>query len=80
MVFEDAQLVDRCLEGDTDAYGLLVKRYQGAVYATAYYYAGRYGSAEDITQDAFWAAYRSLNKLKNPEKFGPWMKGRKSVV
>lgn len=75
MVFEDAQLVDRCLEGDTDAYGLLVKRYQGAVYATAYYYAGRYGSAEDITQDAFWAAYRSLNKLKDPEKFGPWLKG-----
>lgn len=75
MEFEDSQLVNRSLEGDTDSYGVLVKRYQGAVYATAYYYAGRYGAAEDITQDALWAAYRSLRKLKDPEKFAPWLKG-----
>lgn len=74
MEFEDAQLVSRCLEGDSDSYTYLVKRYQGAVYATAFYYVGRYGAAEDIAQDAFLAAYRSLPKLKDPNKFGPWLK------
>ncbi len=70
----DAQLVFRCLEGDTEAYGDLVDRYQQAVYATAYYYVGRHGAAEDVAQDAFMAAYRSLPWLKEAEKFGPWMK------
>jgi RNA polymerase sigma-70 factor (ECF subfamily) len=70
----DAQLVFWCLEGDTDAFEKLVKRYQGAVYATAFYYVGRYGAAEDVSQEAFWAAYRSLANLKDPNKFGPWLK------
>jgi len=71
---KDAELVFRCLSGDTDAFSALVQSYQAAVYATAYYYAGRYGAAEDITQETFWAAYRSLPHLKDPEKFGAWLK------
>ncbi len=74
MRIEDAQLVARCLDGDTNAYAELVKQYQGAVYATAFYYVGRYGSAEDVSQEAFMAAYRSLAKLKQPDSFGPWLK------
>jgi RNA polymerase sigma-70 factor (ECF subfamily) len=70
----DADLVFRCLEGDTEAYAGLVTRYQTAVYATAHYYVGRYSSAEDVTQEAFWAAYRSLPHLKDPDRFGPWLK------
>ena len=74
MQFEDAQLVARCLEGDKSAFGELVKRYQGAVYATAFYYVGRYGSAEDVAQEAFWSAYRSLPRLNRHEAFGAWLK------
>lgn len=70
----DAELVARCLDGDHDAYGELVQRYQGAVFATAFYYVGRHGAAEDIAQDAFLAGYRSLPRLKDPAKFGPWLK------
>jgi RNA polymerase sigma-70 factor (ECF subfamily) len=74
MRLEDAELVRRCLGGDTDAYGELVQRYQGAVFATAFYYVGRHGAAEDIAQDALLAAYRSLPRLRDAEKFGPWLK------
>ena len=74
MQFDDAQLVSRSLEGDTNAFGTLVRRYQGAVYATAYFYAGRYGAAEDITQEAFLAAYRSLRQIQDPNRFGAWLK------
>ena len=74
MQFEDAQLVSRCLEGETDAFGQLVKRYQGAVYATAFYYVGRYGAAEDVAQESFFAAYRSLPRLKEPKIFGTWLR------
>ena len=75
MTRDDTYWVDRCLKGDADAFGALVDRYQGAVYATAYYYVGRYGAAEDIAQDAFFEAYRSLRQLKEPDRFGPWLKG-----
>jgi RNA polymerase sigma-70 factor (ECF subfamily) len=71
----DGELVVRCLEGDQDAFAALVRRYQAAVYATAFYYAGRYNGTEDIAQDAFWAAYRSLPQLKEPDSFGAWLKG-----
>lgn len=71
---DDAQLVNRCLTGDADVFGLLVKRYQQSVYATAFYYVGRYGAAEDVSQDAFLSAYKSLPRLDSPERFGPWLK------
>ncbi len=71
----DEELVYRCLEGDQDAFAELVGRYQAAVYATAYYYVGRYGNAEDVAQETFWAAYRGLPRLKAPERFGSWLKG-----
>mgnify|MGYP006290671639 CR=1 FL=1 len=71
----DGELVFQCLNGDSDAYAVLVKRYQQAVYATAFYYAGRYSGADDVVQEAFWEAYRNLRKLKEPERFGAWLKG-----
>ena len=74
MEFEDTWLVARCLQGDTEAYGELVTRYEGAVYATAFYYVGRYGEAEDVAQDAFLEAYKNLRKLKDHSRFAPWLR------
>lgn len=71
----DVELVKQCLDGDADAYAVLVRRYQAAVYATAFYYAGQYNGADDVVQEAFWEAYRNLRKLKEPERFGAWLKG-----
>lgn len=70
----DPELVVLCLHDDTEAYGVLVERYQRAVYATAFYYVGRHGAAEDIAQDAFLAAYKNLPSLRDPERFAPWLK------
>lgn len=71
---DDAALVAQCLDGDVDAYATLVRRYEAAVYATAYCYVGRYGAAEDVAQEAFFAAYRSLPRLKDPARFGAWLR------
>lgn len=74
MQLKDGELVYRCLQGDADAFGELVRRYQAAVYATAFYYVGRYGAAEDVAQEAFWSAFRSLPRLKDHDKFGAWLR------
>ena len=70
----DAALVLRCLEEDTEAFGEIVRRYESAVYATAHYYVGRHGVAEDVAQEAFWAAYRSLRRLRDPNRLGAWLR------
>jgi RNA polymerase sigma-70 factor (ECF subfamily) len=70
----DAEAVSRCLAGDTAAFEGLVRKYQPAVYATAYYYVGRYNAAEDVAQEAFWAAYRSLPRLEEPAAFAGWLR------
>ncbi len=75
MQVEDAQLVAQCLEGDEKPFEELIRRYQGAVYATAYYYVGRYGVAEEVTQDTFWAAYRGLARKNATDELGSWLKG-----
>ncbi len=74
MRFDDAHYVRQSLEGDTEAFGCLVEKYQGPVYATAYHYVGRYGAAEDIAQEAFLQAYKSLRRLRDANRFGPWLK------
>lgn len=71
----EEDLVSRCLAGDDDAFATLVHRYQASVYATAFYYAGRYSGADDIVQEAFWEAYRNMRKLQEPARFGAWLKG-----
>ncbi len=49
----DAELVQRERAGDRDAYGHLVRRYQGAVHGLSFSLAGNWADAEDIAQDAF---------------------------
>lgn len=71
----DAELVRMTLDGDADAYGELVCRYQNTVYAIAYRITGRHEIAEDIAQDAFVDGFVGLSRLSDPEKFAPWMFG-----
>jgi RNA polymerase sigma-70 factor (ECF subfamily) len=70
----DAELVQRVREGDRDAYGHLVRRYQGAVQGLAFSLAGSWADAEDIAQDTFVRAYLNLHQLREPERFGAWLR------
>jgi RNA polymerase sigma-70 factor (ECF subfamily) len=44
----DDLLIKLCLEGDKDAFGLLVKKYQNAVYSLCYHIIGNFADAEDL--------------------------------
>ncbi len=48
--------------GDLEAFGAIVKRFQGMAYATAYTMLGDSGLAEDATQEAFMEAYSHLHR------------------
>ncbi|MFH1738910.1 MAG: sigma-70 family RNA polymerase sigma factor [bacterium] len=71
----DADLVERVLTGDREAFGRLVDRYQQGVYNLAYAILGSWQDAQDIAQEAFFAAFRRLPELRDWNKFGNWLFG-----
>jgi len=74
-VVSDKRLVEITLAGDSEAFGQLIERYQGAVYALVSHYTGKYGQVEDLAQEAFLEAYRSLKRLREHDKFCGWLRG-----
>lgn len=69
----DAELVELAKLGDSDAFGELVRRYQGAAYAVARGVTGHHEDAEDAVQDAFVTALRRLEECRDSKKFAGWL-------
>ncbi len=70
---DDAQLIQRVLDGDDTAFSALVKKHQKPVHALAWRKTGDFHVAEEITQDTFLKAYQNLSTLKEPQKFAGWL-------
>jgi RNA polymerase sigma-70 factor, ECF subfamily len=69
----DAGWVQAARGGDSDAFGLLVKAYERPAIATAYRLLGNSQDALEVVQEALLRAYRSLDRLNEPSRFGPWL-------
>ncbi|MCA9832880.1 MAG: sigma-70 family RNA polymerase sigma factor [Thermomicrobiales bacterium] len=68
-------LVQRSIKGDVDAFTDLVTRYQGMAFAYALTTLRDYQLAEDATQQALITAWRNLASLRDPGRFGSWLRG-----
>lgn len=66
-------LVIAAAGGDVEAFAALVRNYTNAVCAIAYDILHDYYLAQDIAQEAFMKAFRSLHSLQKPERFGSWL-------
>ena len=69
----DQQLVDRVLAGDNNAFGLLVLRYQHRVAALISRFIQDAHEVEDVSQEAFIKAYRSLPLFRGDSAFYTWL-------
>jgi RNA polymerase sigma-70 factor, ECF subfamily len=67
------ELVGRATAGDIPAFGTLYDRTVRLVRAVAAD-AGP-DAAEDVTHDTYLRAFRSLNTLRDPARFAPWLVG-----
>lgn len=70
----DSDLVRRSAQGDPEAFGELVRRYQSSVFNVCYRLLGERAAAEDLAQDAFIRAYQRLSTFDGARPFGPWMR------
>lgn len=68
-------LTSRAAQGDEEAYRLLFERYSRPIMSFLYDLVGRRELAEDLTQETFVRAYRSLKSLRDPSKFSTWLFG-----
>src|ERR1700693_1943891 len=71
----DVQLVERSRNGDRDAFGRIVERYQSLVCALTYSACGNLQASEDLAQVTFITAWCELRKLKEPSKLKSWLCG-----
>jgi RNA polymerase sigma-70 factor (ECF subfamily) len=69
----ESELVLRAREGDRDAFAAIVRSHQRRVYAVAMRMTRRHEVADDITQDTFVRAYRSLGKFELGRPLRPWL-------
>lgn len=70
---DDGELVARALDGEEAAFGLLVERHFDRVYAIAIRIVRRPAEAEDVAQEAWLRAWRSLHTFRRDAAFTTWM-------
>ena len=73
METNDFALIQRVLEGDDNAFTVLVNRYQKAIHTFVWRKIGDFHTAEELTQDIFLKAYKKLSLLKPPYHFSGWL-------
>jgi len=69
----DLELIEQTLAGNQSAYADLVKRHQRFVFTLAMRFAKGREDAEEIAQDCFVKAYRSLANFQRQSKFSTWL-------
>ncbi|MEX0675853.1 MAG: RNA polymerase sigma factor [Pirellulales bacterium] len=67
------ELVDRSLRGDQSAMVELVEQYRGQVFGLCYRMLRHRQDAEDVTQESFVRALKSLRKWDRQRDFLPWL-------
>jgi RNA polymerase sigma-70 factor (ECF subfamily) len=69
----DEELVSRAREGDDEAFGDLVRRYESLVAGTVIGMLGRCPEADDVGQETFLRLYRSLKKFRGESTLGTYL-------
>jgi RNA polymerase sigma-70 factor (ECF subfamily) len=70
---DETTLVAQSREGDTAAFGELVRRYEGKIFRLAQHVTQNREDAEDVLQETFMKAYEHLDQFQGNSKFYTWI-------
>ena len=73
MEIADIDVISQVLNGDHNAYATLVNRYNNFVFTIVLRYVKAREDAEEVAQDVFIKAYKSLASFKGDSKFSTWL-------
>ncbi|MCX7708617.1 MAG: sigma-70 family RNA polymerase sigma factor [Clostridia bacterium] len=66
------EIVNRCRNGDKEAFRELFMSIEKKALATAYHLSGNRGIAEDILQETYIKCFTEIQYLRNPQFFNTW--------
>ena len=69
----DEELVELVKNGDDEAFNILVNKYKDRIYNFVRQYTTHKEDADDITQDAFFKAWKHIKSFKTGKKFTTWL-------
>jgi len=69
----DAQLLQRHLEGDAEAFGVLLRRHQRELYSFLVRFTGSRSLAEDVFQETFFQLHVSAAAFDTSRRLKPWL-------
>jgi RNA polymerase sigma-70 factor (ECF subfamily) len=69
----EADLIRQARAGSEAAWEALIQQHQEAVFRLAYLLTGNAGDAEDVAQEAFVRAFRSLDRFDSARPWRPWL-------
>ncbi|MGI5977391.1 MAG: sigma-70 family RNA polymerase sigma factor [Candidatus Limivicinus sp.] len=70
---QEASVIREVLDGDVNAFEILVREYEKNVYNLAVRMTGNSEDAADMSQEAFIKAYNSLSSFRGDSKFSVWL-------
>lgn len=70
---DDRRSITECLNGQPEAFGALVRRYQDRLFNAVVRIMDNHDDALDVVQDAFINAYQSLASFKGDAEFYTWL-------
>ena len=73
MDYDESELVARAREGDRAAFSQLVWHHQDQIHNMVYALVGDRDDADDLAQEVFVKAYRSLPRVRGGSKFHTWL-------
>lgn len=73
MAADEQQLIQQAKNGNNEAFRCLVERYMKQAYNVAYRFVNNHDDAEDVAQEAFIRAFRSLNTFRGDSEFSTWL-------
>jgi RNA polymerase sigma-70 factor (ECF subfamily) len=68
------ELVERCKQGDPQSFQTLYRQYSKAMFNTSLRIVNNTADAEDVLQESFLDAFRSLHEFHYRSTFGAWLK------
>lgn len=73
MQADDKGLIQRCKQGELEAFNELVARYEKLVFHVAYRLSGNYDDANDVAQEAFIRVFNSIGTFRGDANFTTWL-------
>jgi RNA polymerase sigma factor (sigma-70 family) len=73
LIDQDTTVIDEVRRGNTRRFSLLVDRHKDRALTLALRLVGDRGEAEELVQDAFLRAFRSLDQFRGDARFGTWL-------